>query len=174
MGDNMSQSLSGFRYNVKASAQHHVAHLFPVPVSANVNRASELNETSQHVLLPFVNFCVDCFQEKAGKLDDTRWFESLMFYAFRMGDDSLSATDQDVKLVPSIIEKVVISKLTCKCMCSIIEHRKIFFLKDLLRGKSNNITSALWCIHTGWNRCRMLKHPVYSLGPPYLIWTCIP
>ena len=114
IGDNTSQSLSRFRYNVKASSQYRVAYLFPVPVSANVNRASELNETSQHVLLAFVNFCVDCLQENSGKLDDTRWFESLMFYAFRMGDDSLSATDQDVKLVPSIVEKVVISKLTCK------------------------------------------------------------
>ena len=59
-----------------------------------------------------------------------------MFYAFRMGHDSLSATDQDVKLVSSIVEKVVVSKLTCEYKCDIKVHlhwTKAIFFFDLSR-----------------------------------------
>ncbi len=57
-------------------------------------------------------------QDHAGRLDDSKWFESLMFYAFRVGDDNVTSADHDVTLVPTLIEKVIISKLTRKFQSS--------------------------------------------------------
>lgn len=42
-----------------------------------------------------------------------RWYESLMFYGFREGD-SLDDKDEDIKLMPSMIEKVILPKIIGK------------------------------------------------------------
>ena len=39
------------------------------------------------------------------------WYESLMFYGYREGED-LDPKDSDLKLIPSLIEKVLLPKLT--------------------------------------------------------------
>ena len=41
------------------------------------------------------------------------WYESLLFYGFS-DMDGLDPEDPDVKLLPSLVEKVLIPKLTCK------------------------------------------------------------
>lgn len=39
------------------------------------------------------------------------WYESLMFYGHRK-DEQLNASDPDIKLIPTLIEKVLLPKLT--------------------------------------------------------------
>lgn len=44
-------------------------------------------------------------------LEDCRWFQVLMYYGFQEGV-GLDMDDDDVQLIPSLVEKVVLSKLT--------------------------------------------------------------
>ncbi len=69
-------------------------------------------------------------QEDAGRVEDTKWFETLMFYAFRGGGDDTTAGDQDLRLVPTLVEKVVITRLTRTSSLASLNHRH--FTKFLL------------------------------------------
>ncbi|XP_019647799.1 PREDICTED: PAX3- and PAX7-binding protein 1-like [Branchiostoma belcheri] len=50
-------------------------------------------------------------QANAQDLEDMAWYDSLLFYGFRE-TTQLTKDDPDVKLLPSIVEKVVLQKLT--------------------------------------------------------------
>ena len=52
-------------------------------------------------------------REGCGQLEDYLWFQILMFYGFQEGEDP-ERDDEDVQLVPNIVEKVVLPKLTGK------------------------------------------------------------
>ncbi|XP_062609801.1 PAX3- and PAX7-binding protein 1-like [Saccostrea cucullata] len=43
--------------------------------------------------------------------EDTRWFDTLIFYGFKL-QETISKGDDDVRLLPSIVEKVILPKLT--------------------------------------------------------------
>nr|XP_006816059.1 PREDICTED: uncharacterized protein LOC102800592 [Saccoglossus kowalevskii] len=53
---------------------------------------------------PLEPHCVD--------IEEMRWFESLIFYGFREYD-GIDKEDLDNKLMPSLVEKVILPKLTC-------------------------------------------------------------
>lgn len=57
-----------------------------------------------------MNF-VDVLQDGCGNFEENPWFESLMFYGCRDREE-LQPDDNDIKLIPSIIEKVLLPKLT--------------------------------------------------------------
>ena len=63
-------------------------------------------------------YCAACqmnnvyvLQEGCGSFEENPWFESLMFYGYRDREE-LQPDDNDIKLIPSIIEKVLLPKLT--------------------------------------------------------------
>lgn len=43
------------------------------------------------------------------------WFESLMFYGFREGVE-LDPNDPDTRLLPELVDRVIVTKLTCKLL----------------------------------------------------------
>ncbi|XP_061176803.1 PAX3- and PAX7-binding protein 1-like [Saccostrea echinata] len=43
--------------------------------------------------------------------EDTKWFETLIFYGFKL-QETISKGDDDARLLPSIVEKVILPKLT--------------------------------------------------------------
>ena len=63
-----------------------------------------------------------------------RWYESLMFYGSQEGQDK---SDADLKLIPNLIEKVLLPKLTG------IDDLIMFSLQDVISysylGNPNNI-----------------------------------
>ena len=46
------------------------------------------------------------------------WFESLLFYGCEE-DEAIDRTDEDIKLIPAVIDKIVLPKLSCKPISSI-------------------------------------------------------
>ena len=44
-------------------------------------------------------------------METMNWFEDLMFYGFREGEEP-AVDDEDLQLVPRLVDKVVIPKLT--------------------------------------------------------------
>ncbi len=50
------------------------------------------------------------FQNGVADFEELAWYESLMFYSFR--DQEISTADSDLKLVPSLVEKVLVPRLT--------------------------------------------------------------
>ena len=50
-------------------------------------------------------------QAHSADFENSSWYEALMFYSFTE-DGSVVRNDQDVKLVPSVIDKVLIPKVT--------------------------------------------------------------
>ncbi len=53
------------------------------------------------------------FADNGGALEDAQWFNVLMFYGFIEGIEP-EQDDQDLLLIPNIVEKVVVPKLTGK------------------------------------------------------------
>ena len=49
--------------------------------------------------------------EKCVDFEEMPWYEALMFYGYKEGEDP-SPADLDLKLIPSLIEKVLLPKLT--------------------------------------------------------------
>lgn len=43
--------------------------------------------------------------------EDTKWFDTLVFYGFKL-TETIAKEDDDVRLLPSIVEKVVLPKLS--------------------------------------------------------------
>lgn len=43
------------------------------------------------------------------------WFESLMFYGFREGVEP-DPNDPDTRLLPELVDRVIVTKLTCKLL----------------------------------------------------------
>ena len=54
---------------------------------------------------------VDC-----PNFEDMSWFEVLMFYGFREGVE-LDLDDPDTRLLPELVDRVLIKKITCKTSC---------------------------------------------------------
>ena len=54
-----------------------------------------------------------CFQENCKDFEELRWYESLLFYGFKEGE-AIDREDEDVKLLPAIVDKIVLPKLSCK------------------------------------------------------------
>ena len=55
-------------------------------------------------------------------MEDMDWFRVLMFYGYENGTDP-DPSDQDLELIPQLVEKVVVPKLTgqgrvCVCVCA--------------------------------------------------------
>lgn len=50
-------------------------------------------------------------QEECANFEYMLWFESLLFYGFEE-NSTLQRGDGDISLLPSIVEKVILSKLT--------------------------------------------------------------
>lgn len=53
------------------------------------------------------------FQARCKDFEETKWYESLIFFGFK-STDILQIEDDDIKLIPGIIEKVIVPKLNCK------------------------------------------------------------
>lgn len=53
-------------------------------------------------------------QENAKDFEDCRWYECCAFYGFREYVISAAEDEDNVKLIPSIVEKVILPKLTGK------------------------------------------------------------
>ena len=53
------------------------------------------------------------FQENCRDFEETGWFETLVFYGFKR-DDTINKSDDDVRLLPNIVEKVLLPKVTSK------------------------------------------------------------
>jgi len=58
------------------------------------------------------------FQENCRDIEELPWFESLMFFGFEEGE-SVDAEDDDVKLLPAVVEKTILPKLACTSPCSV-------------------------------------------------------
>lgn len=43
--------------------------------------------------------------------EDTKWFDTLVFYGFKL-QETIAKDDDDIRLLPSIVEKVVLPKLS--------------------------------------------------------------
>lgn len=56
-------------------------------------------------------FCV--FQAECANFEYMLWFESLLFYGFEE-NSILQKGEADISLLPAIVEKVILSKLTGK------------------------------------------------------------
>ena len=54
-----------------------------------------------------------CFQENCKDFEELRWYESLLFYGFKEGE-AIDREDEDVKLLPAIVDKIILPKLSCK------------------------------------------------------------
>lgn len=54
-----------------------------------------------------------CFvlQANCADFEDMKWFDTLVFYGFRL-QDTVFKGDDDIGLLPSIVEKVLLPKLT--------------------------------------------------------------
>ena len=59
-------------------------------------------------------YCVLSWQENCVDFENSRWFSSLLHYGDTTNDDGVSADDVDMKLIPSIVEKLLLAKLTGK------------------------------------------------------------
>jgi len=53
-------------------------------------------------------------QEHCADFEHSRWFNSLLHYGDAADDGDVSVDDLDLKLIPSIVEKVLLAKLTGK------------------------------------------------------------
>jgi len=51
-----------------------------------------------------------CLQPNCADIERSNWFRSLVFYGCK--DPSVCPDDPDIKLVPSIIDKVLLPRLT--------------------------------------------------------------
>lgn len=57
------------------------------------------------------------FQGQCANFEYMLWFESLLFYGFEE-HSTLQRGDGDISLLPSIVEKVILSKLTGSKTCT--------------------------------------------------------
>lgn len=62
--------------------------------------------------------------------EDTKWFDTLVFYGFKL-TETIAKEDDDVRLLPSIVEKVVLPKLSG--MVPVLFTESLFMCKTLSR-----------------------------------------
>ena len=52
-------------------------------------------------------------QERCKDVEEMRWFDSLLFYGFEESNP-IDKEDDDNKLLPAVVDKIVLPKLSCK------------------------------------------------------------
>ena len=75
------------------------------------------NETQPFTEFLFMVFIIS-FQENCKDFEELRWYESLIFYGFKEGE-VIDKEDDDVKLLPAIVDKILLPKLSGKCLGNI-------------------------------------------------------
>ena len=50
-------------------------------------------------------------QKESREFEEINWYEALMFYGYREGE-SIDIMDSDVKILPSMVDKVMLPKCT--------------------------------------------------------------
>ena len=60
--------------------------------------------------------CIALFQEDCGDFEDMSWYNCLVFFGSESNRD-IDPEDSDIKIIPSLVEKVVLPKLTCEYHC---------------------------------------------------------
>ncbi len=78
-------------------------------------------------LQPYFYLQVDC-----ANFEEASWFESLMFYGYQEGHTQHS-DDADIKLMPSLIEKVLLPKLTGIHILSLLSTRRLVIFSFLVQ-----------------------------------------
>ena len=64
-------------------------------------------------------FLLFSLQENCKDFEELRWYESLIFYGFKEGE-VIDKEDDDVKLLPAIVDKILLPKLSGKCLQNIV------------------------------------------------------
>ena len=52
-------------------------------------------------------------QEKCRDFEENSWFDTMLFYGFRH-DEIIESVDDDIKLLPTVVEKIIQPRLTGK------------------------------------------------------------
>lgn len=60
-----------------------------------------------------------CFQENCGDFEESQWYACLVFLGLHNEEDEASIEDDDVKLLPAIVDKIILPKLTSKTISSL-------------------------------------------------------
>ncbi len=97
--------------------------------------------------------------DEGGVLEDARWFNVLMFYGFLEGAEP-ERDDEDILLIPNIVEKAVLPKLTGEIafdnglhsarlasdvfVLPFYQHKKGSLLLDIVAFLSNHTVHVYW------------------------------
>ena len=96
-------------------------------------------------------------QEKCRDFEENSWFDTMLFYGFRH-DEIIESVDDDIKLLPTVVEKIIQPRLTGKINNSL--------------SVTDEIVSSVCCRLCVNMVLEDLDEENMNKVKPLLIWTC--